>query len=180
MAPVTDFGNCVVLMTSNIGVNESEEVKNTMGFGDGGVLTEDRRNEALQEALKKRFRPEFLNRVDETLSFRTLNHEDALGVIDLLLQKVKGYLSNKKISAEFTANVKQMIFDVGFSKKYGARPLQRAIDKDVIRPLAKMLLREELSEGTKVKIDYKKVSLVVREVKPRVTRKRTKTTIVKA
>lgn len=177
---VTDFRNCIILMTSNIGVTESEDVKNTMGFGDAGVLTEDRRNEALKEALKKRFRPEFLNRIDETLSFRSLNHDDALGVIDLLLQKVKGYLSNKKITAEFTTNVKQMIFDVGFSKKYGARPLQRTIDKDVVKPLAKMLLREEISEGTNVKIDYKKGSLVVREVKPRVTRKRTKTTIIKA
>lgn len=169
---VTSFRDCIILMTSNIGVSESEAVKSTMGFGDDAVLTEDKRERALKEALKNRFRPEFLNRIDETLSFRSLNQQDALKVIDLLLDKVKGYLTEKNITADFTDNVKQMIFSKGFSKKYGARPLQRAIDREVIKSLAKMLLRGDIKEGTHIKVDYVKEQLAVKEIKLRSPRKK--------
>jgi len=174
---VTDFKECIILLTSNIGVNESEAVKSTMGFGDAGLLTNDRREEALKSALKTRFRPEFLNRIDETLSFRSLTKDDALHIVDLLLELVKGYLENKKIVAEFTDSVRDMIFDKGFSKKFGARPLQRAIDKEIVRALAKKFLRGEVLENTRIKVDYKNDKLVVRNLKSRAARK--KTTIVK-
>jgi len=175
---VTDFKNCIILLTSNVGVAESESVKNTMGFGDEGLLTSERQEGALKQALKSKFRPEFLNRIDETLSFRSLTKEDALKVVDLLLEKVKGYLTKKTVTAEFTTNVKNMIFEKGFSKKYGARPLQRTIDKEIVKALAKMLLKDEIKEGSKVRIDYRKDKLVVRDIKPKASRK--KTPLIKA
>jgi len=176
---VTDFRNCIILMTSNIGVSEGEAVKNTTGFGDASVLTEDKREAALKTALKNRFRPEFLNRIDETLSFRSLNKEDALQVIDLLLDKVKGYLKDKQVAVDFTDSVKDMVFDKGFSKKYGARPLERTIDKQVIKAMAKMLLKDEIKEGTRVLVDFVDDKLTVTEVKPKIARKKI-STIVKA
>lgn len=177
---ITDFKDCIVLMTSNIGVSESEAVKSTMGFGDAGLLTDGRRAEAIQKALKDRFRPEFLNRIDETLSFRSLGKEDALSVVDLLLEKVKGYLKDKFIVADFTKNVRNMVFDKGFSKKYGARPLERTINKEIIRVLAKKIIKEEIKEGTKIRVDYRKDKLVVREVKSRAKRVTKKPALVKA
>lgn len=176
---VTDFKNCIILMTSNIGVAESEGVKSTTGFGDASVLTEDKQNKALKTALKNRFRPEFLNRIDETLSFRSLTKEDALQVIDLLLEKVKGYLMVKDITVQFTSRIKEMVFAEGFSKKYGARPLERTIDKKVIKALAKMLLKNEVKEGTKIKVDFVRGELKVKEVKPKAPRKKINT-VVKA
>lgn len=178
---VTDFRNCIILMTSNIGVTESEAVKSTTGFGEGSVLTEDKREKALKSALKNRFRPEFLNRIDETLSFRSLDKDDALLVIGLLLEKVKEYLVKKDITVDFTDNVGLMVFDKGFSKKYGARPLERTIDKEIIKAMAKMLLRDEIKEGTRVRVDYTKGKLKVTEVKnSTVKRKKITTTKVKA
>jgi hypothetical protein len=176
---VTDFRNCIVLMTSNIGVSEGESVKSTTGFGEGSLLTEDKREKALKSALKARFRPEFLNRIDETLSFRSLTKDDAIHVIELLLEKVKGYLVKKEITADFTGNIKTMVFDKGFSKKYGARPLERTIDKEIIKAMAKMILRDEIKEGTRVSVDYVKGELVVTELKPKVARKKINT-VVKA
>jgi hypothetical protein len=174
---VTDFKNCVILMTSNIGVAEGEAVKNTTGFGEAAVLTEEKREASLKSALKNRFRPEFLNRIDETLSFRSLNKDDALQVIDLLLEKVKGYLVEKQVHAEFSQNVKDMVFAKGFSKKYGARPLERTIDKGVIKAMAKMLLKDEIKEGTRVKVDYVDGDLTVTEIKPKIARKKLSTVI---
>lgn len=176
---VTDFKNCIVLMTSNIGVSESEAVKSTTGFGEASLLTEGKREQALKSALKSRFRPEFLNRIDETLSFRSLDKDDALHVVDLLLDKVKGYLLAKNIAVEFTSNVKEMVFDQGFSKKYGARPLERTIDKVVIKALAKKMLHGDIKEGTRIAVDYTDEALVVTEVRSKKVRKKS-ANVVKA
>jgi DNA polymerase III delta prime subunit len=177
---VTDFRNCIILMTSNIGVSEAEAVKSTTGFGEGSLLTEDKREKALKTALKNRFRPEFLNRIDETLSFRSLNREDALQVVGLLLDKVQEYLVKKDITVEFTDKVKNMVFDKGFSKKYGARPLERTIDREIIKAMAKMLLRDEIKESTRVRVDFVKDKLKVTELKkPKLKRKKI-STVVKA
>lgn len=158
---VTSFKDCVILLTSNVGVSESEAVKGTMGFGDEAVLTDDRRKGALKSALKKRFRPEFLNRIDSTISFRSLNHEDAIKVSGLILEKVSGYLQNRNITATFSDAVKEMVFDKGFSKKYGARPLERTVEREVIKPLAQMILRDEIEDGTDVVVDFVNGELVV-------------------
>ena len=162
---VTNFRDCVILMTSNVGVSEAQAVKNTMGFGDDSLLTEERKSEALKAALKKRFRPEFINRIDSTISFRSLTKDDAIGIIDLLLNKVCGYLANRDITAKFTDSIKEMVFDKGCSKKYGARPLERAIEKEVIRPMAQMILRDEIQDGANVKVDYKKGKVQIRKLK---------------
>ncbi len=162
---VTSFKDCIILLTSNIGVAESEAVKGTMGFGDEAVLTEARRNDALKKALKARFRPEFLNRIDNSISFRSLSKDDGLLIVSLLLVKLNALLEKRNITAEFSDSVKQMVFDKGFSPKFGARPLERTIEKYVVKPLAQMILRDEIKDGTAIKIDYKKDKLIVKETK---------------
>jgi ATP-dependent Clp protease ATP-binding subunit ClpC len=109
-----------------------------------------------------------------------LEKKDALGVVDLLLEKVKEYLAPQKIEPVFTKSIKNMIFERGFSKKYGARPLQRVIDKDIIRGLAKKMLQDKIKPGTRIRVDFRNDKLSVREIKPRLAARKTKKTIVKA
>jgi hypothetical protein len=151
---VTCFKDCVILLTSNIGVAESESVKSTMGFGDAAVMTEEKQADALNKALKKRFRPEFLNRVDSVVNFKSLDKKNALKISGLLLDKVSTYLKNKDIKATFSKSVEEMVFDKGFSKKFGARPLERTIDREVVKPLAQKILLDEISDGDTIEIDY--------------------------
>lgn len=150
---VTSFKDCLILFTSNIGVSEADAVRNTMGFGDAATLTEERRDKALKEALKKRFRPEFLNRIDSTINFKRLTREDAVEVTALLLEKVSGYLRDKNIDAEFTNAVKELVAEKGFSKKLGARPLERTVETEVVKPLAQMMLTEKIKENSHILVD---------------------------
>jgi hypothetical protein len=162
---VTSFKNCVILLTSNVGVSESESVKNTMGFGDEAVLTEEKKVGAVSKALKSRFRPEFLNRIDSVVNFKSLDKDNALKIAILLLDKVASYLKNRNIIATFSPAVSEMVFDKGFSKKFGARPLERTIDQSVVKPLAQKILLDEISDGDIIEVDYVDEELVV-AIKP--------------
>lgn len=165
---VTSFKDCIILFTSNIGVAESEAVSKTMGFGDDHLLTDDRHDKAIKKALKDKFRPEFLNRIDSAINFRSLTRDDALKIVDQLLNKLSGYLANKSIKAEFSDSIRQLVFEKGFSTKFGARPLERAVEKHIVKPLSQMILKEEIKEGASIKIDYKKEGFVVKQVKRRI------------
>jgi hypothetical protein len=158
---VTSFKDCVILLTSNVGVTETESVKNTMGFGDAAVLTDDKQENAVNKALKKRFRPEFLNRVDSVINFKSLDKPNALKIAGLLLDKVASYLHNKDIKATFSTAVGEMVFEKGFSKKFGARPLERTIDQRVVKPLAQKILLDELADGDEVEVDFRDGELVL-------------------
>lgn len=159
---VTSFKDCIILMTSNIGVAEADAVRRTVGFGDGALLTTDKRAQAIKAALKSRFRPEFLNRIDASINFRSLTREDAEQIVDLMLTAVNGYLKDRDITLAFTDNVKNRMLEKGFSKKFGARSLQRTIDKEVTRPLAKLLLSGGVEDGTTVTLDFVDGKLVVK------------------
>lgn len=149
-----DFSESIILLTSNVGVSETNSVVKTIGFGDSHLLDDSKRDKAIQDALKNQFRPEFLNRVDATVSFRNLDEDDSLSIVSLELDVVKKYLADKSIEATFTDNVCKMIYDKGFSDKYGARPLQRTVEREVSKPLALKMLQEELVEGHKIEVDF--------------------------
>ncbi len=143
---VINFDNTIIIMTSNAGSNLNS---NGIGFNreESGLV--DARVEA---ALKQTFRPEFLNRVDETIIFHELNKEELLQIVDLMLSEITDELAEKNIFITFDKKVKEYILEKGYEPKYGARPLRRAIQKYIENELAECLLKNELIPNQKVKM----------------------------
>lgn len=135
-----NFENTVIIMTSNAGSNLNN---NSIGFGKQSILDNDK----LIGALKDLFRPEFLNRVDQIVTFSALNQDELLQIIDLLLEKTNEALSAKEIKIHVQDNAKKYILDKGTDLKYGARPLRRAIQKYIEDPVADMILKSETSSN---------------------------------
>lgn len=155
------FKNAVIVMTSNVGVRELLEVQKTIGFGDVSVLTEEKKNKALNDALKKKFKPEFLNRIDAIVNFRNLTKKDYMRIIDIELYKLNDNLKNNDspyqgVELKFDIKTRSYVYKHGINKEYGARPLKRYIEKNISTPLARMLLREEIEKDSLIKITIKK------------------------
>ncbi len=139
------FENTIIIMTSNAGSNLNN---NSIGFGKQTVD----KNKTL-DSLKKLFRPEFLNRIDEIIIFDSLNKEQLLEIIELMLTDTKNALQNKDISLEVSTSAKEFLLSKGTDYKYGARPLRRAIQRYVEDILSEMILRSELLNGANVFVD---------------------------
>lgn len=151
------FQQCFIVMTSNIGVKEVDSLARTVGFGDVHANTEDKTAKTRKEALKKKFKPEFLNRIDEVVHFRLLNREDYTQILNILLDEVGEQLSaNKGISLSLSAGAKNFLIDKGIDKKFGARPMRRAIKKYLNTPLAKLILKKEIEDNSKVSVSLSK------------------------
>ena len=133
-----NFENTIIIMTSNAGSNLNN---NSIGFGKDAIYDTDK----VLGALKDLFRPEFLNRVDEIIPFSSLNRDELLQIIDLLLKQTSEALSSKEIYLNVTDEAKHFILDKGTDLKYGARPLRRAIQKYIEDEIAEMILRNEVS-----------------------------------
>ena len=156
-----EFNQTVIIMTSNVGVDEVDKVRKTIGFGDVAKLTETKKEAALDKALKRKFKPEFLNRIDSIIHFKSLSKKDFMRIIDIELYKLNDNLKAndteyKSMWLEFDDKVKEFIFDKGINEDYGARPLKRAIEREIATPLARKLLSEDIAikKGTiKVSVD---------------------------
>ena len=135
-----NFENTIIIMTSNAGSNLNT---NSIGFGN---QAQENSNKMLS-ALKDLFRPEFLNRVDETIAFKPLTKEELLQIVDLLLAKTQEALDTKEIKLELTNEAKEYIVSKGTDLKYGARPLRRSIQKLVEDEIAEMILRGEVTSS---------------------------------
>jgi ATP-dependent Clp protease ATP-binding subunit ClpB len=143
-----DFKNTVVTMTSNIG---SHLIAEAAGEGRR-QLTEGTRREVV-EALRQHFRPEFLNRVDETIIFHPLSREDLKHIIDIQLRGLTKRLADRKIQVELTDRAKEFLVQEGYDPTYGARPLKRTIQRRVLDPLAIRVLEGQFAEGDRVTVD---------------------------
>jgi ATP-dependent Clp protease ATP-binding subunit ClpA len=144
----SSFKDTVILMTSNIGVKEIAKVGKKIGFGDVAVLTDDKRIKALEVALKKKFRPEFLNRIDEVVHFGPLDKESYLRIVDLELKKILDRLKkSEKITVTYDKKVKNFIYKHGVDEKFGARPLKRCIKKKFSNSLTRYILNDEINKG---------------------------------
>ena len=108
------------------------------------------------EELRKQFRPEFLNRVDEIIVFHTLTEADLTKIVEIQLGNLRKRLAERKIALVLTDSAKQHIVRTGYDPAYGARPLKRTIQKEVETPLARMLLKGEAPDGSTVTVDYDK------------------------
>ena len=149
-----DFRNTIIIMTSNIGAQQIYGENRTMGF----LTDEEDGNdyEAVKEKymteLKRSFRPEFLNRVDDIIVFHPLTEAEILAITDLLLQEMQGRLSEQKLTLAFDEAVKKRLAEAGYDKVYGARPLRRTIQQRLEDPLADALLAGEFGEGDQVQV----------------------------
>ncbi len=139
-----DFRNTVVIMTSNIG---SQYI--TM-FKDEAAM-----KEKVTDVLKSTFRPEFLNRVDEIITFGKLKKDDLLKIVDIQTAYLQRRLDDRKIKISFTDAVREYLADKGYDETYGARPLKRLIQKEIENPLALKVLAGEIKEGGRAKVDLK-------------------------
>ncbi len=134
-----DFKNTVIVMTSNLGASQGSE--------------------AIQQALKSFFRPEFLNRVDDVIEFKPLSQENLNGIVKIQLQQVIDRLAQKSIKAEFTDKAIVYLGEKGFDPVFGARPLKRVIQTEVLNPLAKKMIAGDIKSDSVVKIDYENNSI---------------------
>jgi ATP-dependent Clp protease ATP-binding subunit ClpC len=150
-----DFRHAIVIMTSNIGAQEI--ARNTpLGFAvsddETGITYEDMKNRIMGE-LKKVFRPEFLNRIDEVVVFHKLTKEEIKTIVELLLRRIRESLAERELQLELTEDAKDLLVDKGWDPSMGARPLRRAIQRYIEDPLADFVLRAELTPGATVMVE---------------------------
>jgi ATPases with chaperone activity, ATP-binding subunit len=148
-----DFRNTVIIMTSNIG---SQYLLSIPFDGDEKAIEREfeRAKEKVLEELKYYFRPEFLNRIDEIIVFKPLTMKELLQIVDLLVQSVNKRLADKNIHLELTEKAKGQLVKLGYEPAYGARPLKRTIQRYLENPLADKIIRGEIKEGDRVRVDY--------------------------
>ncbi|MCP5453227.1 MAG: ATP-dependent chaperone ClpB [Spirochaetaceae bacterium] len=140
-----DFKNCIVIMTSNLGselILESKDMDELRG--------------RVAELLKTAFKPEFLNRIDETVIFERLKPEDMGGIVDIQLAALAKRLADRSLSVSMTAAARDLVARVGYDPRYGARPLKRVMQAEIQNPLSRLVLKGELREGDEVIIDAAK------------------------
>ncbi|MRJ08918.1 ATP-dependent Clp protease ATP-binding subunit [Ornithobacterium rhinotracheale] len=144
-----DFRNTIIILTSNIGSRQLKEFGDGVGFGTAAKMNsaDERAKSTLQNALKKTFAPEFLNRIDDVIIFNALEKEDILRIIDIELSKLYGLVKDMGYEVEFSQEAKEFVAEKGFDKDYGARPLKRAIQKYIEDPMAEKIINSEIKEG---------------------------------
>ena len=150
-----DFKNTIIIMTSNIGARQLQDFGTGVGFGTKNRTENDQNNtkSVIQNALKKSFAPEFLNRIDDVVIFNSLNKDDIVKIIDIELDKLFKRINSLGFKVELTKKAKIFVADKGYDEKYGARPLNRAIQKHIEDPLAEEIIQKNVKEGDLIKID---------------------------
>ncbi|NLE24007.1 MAG: ATP-dependent Clp protease ATP-binding subunit [Clostridiaceae bacterium] len=158
-----DFRNTVIIMTSNVGARDIVEPKR-LGFGsieeNAARDYEDMKKNVMTE-LKKTFRPEFINRVDEIIVFHPLSREEIKKIGELMLNETAKRMVQSNIKITFTEEVKEFLADKGYDKIYGARPLKRTIQEHIEDKLAEAILDEKVKEGDSVTISYEDEKIVI-------------------
>lgn len=157
-----DFRNTIIVMTSNIGAQELKDQK-FAGFGaTENVRDYDTIRNTMMKELKNTFRPEFINRVDDTIVFHSLEKDHLKEIVSLMIEQLKTRLGDQDIQLEVTESAKEKIADDGYDPEYGARPLARSIQRHIEDRLSESLLSGEQLEGRIVTIDYKDEEFEVR------------------
>ncbi len=147
-----DFKNTVIIMTSNVGGQIIEEAS--------GSTDDPRVRDRIREALRQQFRPEFLNRVDEVITFRSLTREDLKEIIDIQLARLKKRLADRRIDLELTGPAKELLAEEGYDPAFGARPLNRTIQRRILDPLAMRVLQGDFGDGDSVLVDAQRGDIV--------------------
>ena len=156
-----DFKNTIIIMTSNLGTRDIQKGPG-IGFATAGgtEVTYERMKDRVTEELKKSFRPEFINRIDEVIVFRSLSQEDVKNIVDLMMARVTEQLKAKDLEIELTDEAKTMLAAQGFDQSLGARPLRRTIQRLVEDPLSEKLLWKEFRAGQTIIVDVRDGEIV--------------------
>jgi ATP-dependent Clp protease ATP-binding subunit ClpC len=151
-----DFRNTIIIMTSNIGVRDLKDFGTGIGFATKSRTDnqDDIVKSTIQNALKKTFSPEFLNRLDDVIVFNSLSREDIHKIIDIALGRLIARITNIGYNISLTEKAKDFLSEKGYDQQYGARPLNRAIQKYVEDPLAEEILKGDVQEGDTIIVDY--------------------------
>ncbi|OGY99700.1 MAG: ATP-dependent chaperone ClpB [Candidatus Liptonbacteria bacterium RIFCSPLOWO2_01_FULL_52_25] len=161
---VVNFKNAIIIMTSNVGSQHLKAMSH-IGFSaseeEGVKAVETNYREKVMDALKDSFRPEFLNRIDEILIFKPLRKEDIAKIVDIQIELIQKRLEAHKIKIDIGPAAKEHLIKEGFSAEFGARPLKRLMQKVILDKLADKIIRGELKDGGKVKVNFKADSLVI-------------------
>jgi ATP-dependent Clp protease ATP-binding subunit ClpB len=144
-----DFKNTIVIMTSNIGSHRILDYRGSFA-GEGY----ERMKESVLDEMRKHFRPEFLNRVDEMIVFHSLSEEHLKQIIDIQLGRLRQRLAERHITIELTDAAKEHLVRTGYDPAYGARPLKRVIQKELETSLGRQLLEGKIRDGQQVQVDY--------------------------
>lgn len=152
------FDNSVIIMTSNLGTNFKES---TIGFGNTNSIQIEN---SIKDALKETFKPEFINRIDEIVVFEKLNKEELYDIIDIMFNDVSEDLNEKNIKVHFTKEVKDFILRIGYSEKYGARELRRAIQRYIEDEISEEYFRGKVKEGTNIEVDVYEDKIYIKNI----------------
>jgi ATP-dependent Clp protease ATP-binding subunit ClpC len=171
-----DFKNTIIIMTSNIGARQLKDFGQGVGFGTQTRVesAEESNKGVVENALKKAFAPEFLNRIDDVVMFNSLNKEDIHKIIDIELNGLFGRVNSLGYTIKITEAAKDFIVEKGYDIQYGARPLKRAIQKYLEDPMAEEIIQSNLAEGDQIEIDFdkEKNEIVVKTIKPKTKKKK--------
>jgi ATP-dependent Clp protease ATP-binding subunit ClpC len=171
-----DFKNSIIIMTSNIGSRQLKEFGTGVGFNTTAksASVEVQSKSVIENALKKAFAPEFLNRIDDVVMFNNLSREDIHQIIDIELKNLYKRMEDLGYKIKMTENAKDYIADKGFDPNFGARPLKRAIQKYLEDPLAEEIIKAKLGEGDVIEVDFdkEKVEITIQVIKAK--KKKTK------
>ena len=163
---VVNFRNTIILMTSNVG---SDTIKRGATLGFSPISDEssyEKMRERTLEESKKVFRPEFLNRLDDVIVFRTMTKPDLIQILDLEINKVVNRLKGKNLKLELDETAKDFLVEKGYDPQYGARPMRRAVERFLEDPLAEEILRGHLHEGEPIKVSSNKEKLTFNQSAP--------------
>ena len=147
-----DFRNTVIIMTSNLGTQDLR--KANLGFTTGDqAVSYERMKDKVNDALKLHFRPEFLNRIDETIVFHELAKAEVVQMVDMMIKRLTGQLESQGLGIELTQSAKELLADVGYDPQMGARPLRRAIQRQIEDQLSEKILYKQFSAGQIIVVD---------------------------
>ena len=158
-----DFSNTIIIMTSNVGARKLKDFGTGVGFGTSAQREQESANArgVIENALKKAFTPEFLNRIDDVVVFNNLERSHIDKIIDIELAKLLERISELGYKLKLSKKAKDFIADKGFDKQYGARPLKRALQKYVEDAIAEQIIKSNIQEGDVIAMDFKKEDVVL-------------------
>jgi ATP-dependent Clp protease ATP-binding subunit ClpB len=160
-----DFKNTLIIMTSNLGAEFLADPRQPMGFGAPGdndkVMSEEEAYGLVMDAVRRHFRPEFINRIDEIVVFHRLKREAMAAIVDIQIKRLQALVADRKITLELDDQARTWLANKGYDPIYGARPLKRVIQKQVQDPLAEEILRGTVKDGETVRVSVRDGQLTV-------------------